>query len=233
MTNEDRFPKFGRALKLGSRGKDVIAVKRALARAGYGDLSAKGTKTQLFGAFAVKNLKNFQKDHGLKPDGVFGEATFKKLYPYFDAYSKSLYEIPDEALAKAKAMIDFGYQFDNTYVYGGEHDSTVDDDSPHGYFDCSSSVSYLLWKFGLFGADPDSRDPAQISTWFETWGEPGPGKYVTVFSNSEHVWIRFTLPNGTYYRFDTSPHGDGGRGPRIRHSHRFESGFVARHPKGM
>jgi len=217
---------FGRVLKLGSRGEDCVAVKRALARAEHGDLYAKGTKALLFGPFAVQNLKAFQKSKKLKADGVYGEETHKKLVPYFDAYSESLYKVPDKALATCWEMIEFGRLFHSRYLYGGEHDSTVTDDHPWYLFDCSSSVSFMLWHSGLFRAGP-----AIVSGMFSSYGEPGPGKYITIFENSDHVWIRFTPP-GQYFRFDTSPHGDGDHGPRIRTGRRSEVGFNARHPKG-
>ena len=219
---------FRREIRLGSVGNDCIAVKRALARAGYGDLYARGTRTPVFGPFAVKNLKNFQKGHHIPASGVLGRKTFEALLPSFDAYSRSLYAVPqDKALALARQMVEFGRKFDNTYVFGGEHDSTLQDDDPHGYFDCSSSVSFLLWHFGLL-----KISYAEVSGWFETYGEPGPGKYVTIHAASDHIWIEFSLPEG-YCRFDTSPHGCGPRGPRIRTCTRDESRFVSRHPKGL
>jgi len=215
-------------IKMGSKGNQCIAVKRALARAGFGDLYAKGTKTPLFGPYAVKNTKHFQAAHGIDQTGVVGPVTFEKLAPFFDAYSKSLYMVPkDEALATARQMVQFGMLFHTGYQWGGEHDSTLQDDTPNDWFDCSSSVSFMLWHFGLMPIDH-----AEVSTWFEGYGVSGAGKYVTIFANWEHVWIRFDLPEG-YYRFDTSPHGDGTRGPRIRTRRRSESNFHVRHPKGL
>ncbi len=219
---------FGRKLGLGSKGNDCVAVKRALARAGFGDLSAPGTTTKLFGPFAVRNLKNFQKRYGIPASGVYGERTHNRLLRWFDAWSTHLYAEPeDKALATARAMVDFGREFDRTYRWGGEHDNWLGDDTPHDLFDCSSSTSFMLWEFHLL---PISY--AEVSGWFESYGESGYGKYVTVHANSEHVWMGFNLPEG-YFRFDTSPHGDGSRGPRIRHSHRKEEGFKHRHPKGL
>jgi len=215
-------------IKLGSRGNECIAVKRALARAGFGDLYARGTKTPLFGPFAVTNTKNFQKAHKIPQSGVVGPITFQKLVPFFDAYSTSLYMNPkDEALATARQMVQFGFQFSSGYQWGGEHDDTLQDDTPADWFDCSSSVSFMLWHFGLMPVDH-----AEVSTWFESYGEPLAGKYVTIFANWEHVWIKFSLPEG-YFRFDTSPHGDGPRGPRIRTLSRSEANFRVRHPKGL
>jgi hypothetical protein len=134
----------------------------------------------------------------------------------------------DEELEKAKKMLAFCRTFDGPYVYGGEHDGSFKDDNVHGAFDCSSSTSLLMHKFDLLGSTH-----SQVSDWFERWGESGRGKYVTVHANDEHVWVEFSLPekDGGYFRFDTSPHGDGPRGPRVRESRRFDSTFVHRHPK--
>ena len=50
-------------------------------------------------------------------------------------------------------------------------------------YDCSGSTSFVLYKAGLFGPD------AWASTPFETWGAPGPGKWITVYANSDHVFL--------------------------------------------
>lgn len=133
----------------------------------------------------------------------------------------------DPALVKARQMLAFAKTFDGPYVYGAEHDGSFYDDNVHGAFDCSSSTSLLMHKFGLLGSTH-----SQVSDWFERWGNPGRGKYVTVHANDEHVWVEFNLPEG-YYRFDTSPHGCGERGPRVRTCRRFDSTFVHRHPAGL
>ena len=73
-----------RELHRGMSGIDVLMVKRALARAKYRKWGYSFTKS--FGDALVHDIKRFQKDHGLKVDGVYGEATHKKLAPYFDAY---------------------------------------------------------------------------------------------------------------------------------------------------
>lgn len=217
---------FKRIIRSGDYGSDVRAVKRALIKAGYG----LGTVvTARMGDTAVKRLRTFQQHNHLHVDGVYGPATHRKLAPFFDAYGQHLYNkyVVDTALAKARAMVEFGRLFDRGYMYGGEHDATLVDDTPHGYFDCSSSTSFMLYHFGLM---PGSQ--AQVSTFFESYGVAGRGRYVTVHANADHVWVEFSLPEG-YFRFDTSPHGDGAHGPRIRTLRRSDLGFVHRHPSGM
>ena len=93
--------------------------------------------------------------------------------------------------------------------------------------DCSSSTSKALYDAGLF----EGRDYAIVSGSFDLWGAPGKGRTFSVYYNGDHVWIR--LHRTKWWRFDTSPHGDGGRGPRLRMLPRFTRGFAVRHFPGM
>lgn len=222
-------------------GDDVLAIKRAVSRAGFYPWRAFNNAYNE--EFVTEGIKKFQKKVGLPVTGIYNKATHDKLCNThskktpkqwaFDTFSITLIKNAIERkkklepIEKAREMLAFCRKFNGPYVYGGEHDEGFLDDDFHDGFDCSSSTSYLLWKFGLLGL---SR--SQVSSWFETWGEPGRGKYITVHSNDDHVWVEFSLPEG-YFRFDTSPHGDGPRGPRVRTHIRFDKGFVHRHPKGM
>jgi len=111
------------------------------------------------------------------------------------------------------------------YIYGAAH-TRFTSISASGYFDCSSSVSFALWKAGLM-----NTSTAMTSGWFaSSWGRPGTGKDFTVWANAGHVFMEF---NHTIKRFDTSPWGDGPNGPRVRHTHRPHWGFTPRHYPGM
>jgi peptidoglycan hydrolase CwlO-like protein len=72
------------------------------------------------------------------------------------------------------------------YIYGGGHASFHAD----GY-DCSGSVSYALAAAGLVSSPMVSGD-------FENWGQPGPGKWITIYANAGHVWM-----DVAGWRFDT------------------------------
>ncbi len=98
------------------------------------------------------------------------------------------------------------------YVWGGGHGSF----ESSGY-DCSGAVSYALHGGGFLESPLDS-------TGLETWGEPGPGRWITVYANAEHAWMAI---DGI--AFDTV----GGPGPRW-HDPWVDSpeGFVVRHPAG-
>lgn len=132
----------------------------------------------------------------------------------------------DPVLVKARALLAFCRTFDGTYVYGGGHGGAISSLTVHQGLDCSSSTSLALSHEGLV-----SLATAVVSTWFESWGDPGAGKYITVHASGDHVWTEFNLPEG-WFRFDTSPWGDGPDGPRVRTGKRGTAGFVVRHPHG-
>jgi hypothetical protein len=100
------------------------------------------------------------------------------------------------------------------YLYGGGHAGFKDT-----AYDCSGSVSYALAAAGLVSA-PMASGP------FMTWGEPGPGKWITVYANAGHA---FMIVAG--WRFDTSALSGGGT--RWSRDTRSVAGFVARHPPGL
>jgi len=99
------------------------------------------------------------------------------------------------------------------YVWGGGHGGGQDS----GY-DCSGSISYALAAGGLLSTPLDS-------TGFMSWGEPGPGKRITVYANAGHAYM---YVDGR--RFDTSALSGGGT--RWTSEARSNDGFVARHPPG-
>lgn len=111
------------------------------------------------------------------------------------------------------------------YVYGGGHGPRLSLIRSGSGMDCSSSTSLALRRAGMF-----SSPIAWVSGLFIHWGEAGKGRYFTIFAHSGHVFIEFYEP---YARFDTSPHGDGGNGPRMRHAPRTHDGFAARHLPGL
>jgi septal ring factor EnvC (AmiA/AmiB activator) len=120
---------------------------------------------------------------------------------------------PASAPQAVKDVIAAGNAIATTpYVWGGGHGSF----ESSGY-DCSGAVSYALHGGGFLESPLDS-------TGLETWGEPGPGQWITVYANSGHAWM---VVAGI--AFDTV----GGPGPRW-HDPWVDSpeGFVVRHPAG-
>ncbi len=100
------------------------------------------------------------------------------------------------------------------YIWGGGHGRWWDE----GY-DCSGAVSYALHGAGLITAPMDSGE-------MMGWGEPGPGRWITIYANAGHA---FAVIDGL--RWDTA--GDAsGTGPRWHRTMAPTAGFVARHPAG-
>ncbi|MDO9409908.1 hypothetical protein [Patulibacter sp.] len=98
------------------------------------------------------------------------------------------------------------------YVWGGGHGGAS------GGYDCSGSVSYALAAGGLI-------DAPMASGGFMSYGEPGPGKRITIYANAGHMYM---VVDGR--RYDTSALSGGGT--RWTSEMRSSAGFVARHPPG-
>jgi peptidoglycan hydrolase CwlO-like protein len=127
--------------------------------------------------------------------------------------SESEASAPASAPDAVKAVISAANAIATTpYIWGGGHGSF----ESSGY-DCSGAVSYALHGGGFLESPLDS-------TGLSTWGEPGAGKWITVYGNAGHAWM--TVAG---LAFDTS----GGAGPRWHSSPvSTTEGFIARHPAG-
>ena len=99
------------------------------------------------------------------------------------------------------------------YVYGGGHGGNS------GGYDCSGSISYALAAAGLLSSPLASGG-------FMSYGEPGPGRRVTIYANAGHAYM---VVDGR--RYDTSALSGGGT--RWTSQMRSSAGFVARHPPGL
>jgi hypothetical protein len=100
------------------------------------------------------------------------------------------------------------------YAWGGGHGSWY----ASGY-DCSGAVSFAL-AGGGFLASP------LASGQFESWGAPGPGRWITIYASPSHAYAVIAG-----FRWDTV--GDAsGSGPRWHRAGVPPAGFLARHPPG-
>jgi hypothetical protein len=122
---------------------------------------------------------------------------------------------PLEAPEEVKQIIEAGNIIARTpYVWGGGHGKWLD----KGY-DCSGSVSFALAAAGLLNG-PLASGPLM------SWGEPGHGKWVTIYASQGHVFMEVA---GVL--FDTS--NSRVTGSRWANQMRSTAGFVARHPEGL
>jgi cell wall-associated NlpC family hydrolase len=128
---------------------------------------------------------------------------------------EGLASAPKDAPPAVKAAIAAANSISTTpYVWGGGHGSWYS----YGY-DCSGAVSFALYGAGLL-------DTPLTSGSLETYGEPGPGKWITIYANATHTYAVIAG-----LRWDTV--GDAsGTGPRWHLEPPYPEGFVVRHPTG-
>lgn len=134
-------------------------------------------------------------------------------------------QAPANAPPQIARMIAAGNQLiGKPYQWSGGHSTLTHLDTA---YDCSGAVSWTLHGAGYLSSPEDS-------TALETFGQPGPGRWVTVYANSGHTFVYVAG-----IRMDTSPNpplGPGSQaldGPRWRPIGRDTAGFVARHPPGL
>jgi cell wall-associated NlpC family hydrolase len=124
-------------------------------------------------------------------------------------------QAPGSAPAVIARVIAAGNQIAHLpYRYGGGH-AVLNDTG----YDCSGSVSYALRGAGLFQGSADA-------TGFFRYGEAGPGRWITIYSNNSHM---FMVVAGL--RFDTS--GRAQTGSRWHTDMRSPAGYIVRHPTGL
>lgn len=125
---------------------------------------------------------------------------------------------PVNAPAAVQAIINAGNEIAHLpYVWGGGHETYED----NGY-DCSGSLSFVLAAAGLLKG-------TETSGQLMSYGDPGPGKWITIFATQGHTFmyvagLRFDTvalaETGSRWSNRPANSGDGG-------------GFVERHPPGL
>jgi peptidoglycan hydrolase-like protein with peptidoglycan-binding domain len=185
-----------------------------------------------FGPETEATVRRLQARHGLTVDGIVGPSTWDLV----GVSNEETLTPPPSAVASQSSgggststaggetgegssivarVIAAGDEIaTRPYVWGGGHGSF----QSYGY-DCSGSVSYALHGAGLLSSPEDSSE-------LESYGEAGPGKYITIYANAEHAWM---VVDGR--RFDTVALAE--TGTRWSDSMTSTADFVARHPDGL
>ncbi|HWB68875.1 MAG TPA: lytic murein transglycosylase [Solirubrobacterales bacterium] len=126
-----------------------------------------------------------------------------------------LASVPADAPAAVKSAIGAANAISTTpYIWGGGHGSWYST----GY-DCSGAVSFALWGAGLL-------DRPMTSGELESYGEPGPGRWITIYASPTHTYAVIAG-----LRWDTVGDAEG-TGPRWHLEPPYPDGFVVRHPAG-
>jgi hypothetical protein len=125
---------------------------------------------------------------------------------------------PIGAPAVVQQLIDAGNQIAHLpYRFGGGH-ATYQDNA----YDCSGSLSFVFIEAGLLNTTVDSRE-------LMTMGQPGPGKWVTIFANAGHTFMYVAG-----LRFDTVALAQSGsRWSGQSAGEPGLSSFAVRHPPGL
>jgi peptidoglycan hydrolase-like protein with peptidoglycan-binding domain len=220
-----------RTLRMGMRGHDVRVLQSYLTVAGYatsidGDFGS-GTKT---------NVVSFESAHQLTANGVVTYSQSRILRQVVStalaggAVSKATINsdgtatAPAGAPAPVQAMIAAANKIvDTPYIYAGGHGRWID----NGY-DCSGAVSFALHGAGMLSAPEDSSE-------LESYGAPGPGKWVSIYANPNHTWIVIAgIAFDTAHYGPTTPAGSGPRWLSNATGNLADGqNYVVRHPAGM
>jgi peptidoglycan hydrolase-like protein with peptidoglycan-binding domain len=205
-----------RGARVRTRGSEVRLLQRSLGVAADG----------VFGPATQRAVRRFQRRRGLTPDGIVGPATWAALgHAHVSTVLKRrgarnraarpapspAGEMPDSVrsvIAAADRIANLPYK------YGGGH-AILDDTG----YDCSGSVSYALRGGGLM-------ESALTSGGFMSWGDAGPGRWITIYAAPGHVYM---VIDGR--RFDTT--GRNESGSRWQAEQRSSAGYVIRHPPGL
>jgi peptidoglycan hydrolase-like protein with peptidoglycan-binding domain len=213
-------------------GHDVRVLQDYLTLAGY-PTPVDGS----YGASTQANVLKFDLAHSLRVSPVFTYADSLVLRQAVvlavagGAVAKSTINPDGTATAPSGAPAVVGTMIASAnqiiakpYIWGGGHGSWTD----RGY-DCSGAVSFALHGAGLLSSPEDSSG-------LESFGSPGPGRWVTIYADAGHTWVVIAG-----IAFDTAnfggPNIPGGSGPRWRTNptgNLADGGsYVVRHPAGL
>jgi hypothetical protein len=232
-TGQGRVLHLGdRVLHQGMRGHDVRVLQAYLTFAGFGTMV-----DGAFGPATKQSVIQFQLAQGVTGSGIVSVALSQRLRSVVAqvaaAPPTAITRINPDGTATAPAGAPAVVQqvvasanqiIDTSYCVGGGHGTWTS-----SCYDCSGSVSFALHGAGLLNTPEDS-------TQMETYGSPGPGRWITIYANPGHA---FMVVAGR--AFDTAgfggPNVPAGTGPRWRSDplgNLADGGnYVVRHPPGL
>src|SRR3954451_17649090 len=187
-----------RTLSVGSHGADVKRLQRYLGSAGH-----RVAHDGEFGPRTLRALRATERELELRADGVAtrgeqrrirlavrvagtGGAAYtpppppEQVVPGEDGkVTDDGFAVPPRSAPKPiRAVIAAGNEIAKTpYKWGGGH-ARWDDTG----YDCSGSVSFALHAAGLL-------DSPLVSGDFARWGDRGPGSWITIYGNADHVYM--------------------------------------------
>ncbi len=147
----------------------------------------------------------------LRASGLAGNATNATITP------DGLALAPSGAPAVVQQIINAGNQIAHLpYRFGGGH-ATYQDNA----YDCSGSLSFVFIEAGILNTTVDSGELMNM-------GDPGPGKWVTIYANAGHTFMYVAG-----LRFDTVALAATGSRWSNRSPEEGTGGFAERHPPGL
>lgn len=202
---------FGGQLRLGSRGAQVKAVQRALARAGFG-----GKLSRSFGVFGVgtrTRVKKAQKTYGLPQTGIYGIETHARLAKWFADYEIFLYtgHNPNESpQARQRRLIVAAFLA--FYAHGAHCHYTQSSlrlmivrlrlrppfESVELFEDCSSSVTGFYWIAGAEDPSRNDYDPRKLHYTGSLWDQ---GRLVTLEAAQPGDLVFYRSPSYPNYPY--------------------------------
>jgi peptidoglycan hydrolase CwlO-like protein len=195
-----------------AKRNDAAALESALARQQLHELAARSTTSAKYKSLQG-HLESLEKQAAKQ--AAQAAATGNAGVAGIAVNTHGMVQPPAGAPAAVAQVIAAGNAIATLpYIYGGGHASF----QANGY-DCSGSVSYALAAAGLVSSP-------MVSGQFEDWGEPGPGRWITIYANAGHVWM--TVAG---WRFDTVALAESGT--RWAQGGGEFSDMVVRHPAGL
>jgi hypothetical protein len=151
------LPRILRLKTVPMRGQDVVAMQRALAKAGFRKW---GNFTGIFGKGTDVQLKKFQESKNHVRDGIYDLDTHNLLAKYYDAYGRFLMNKVNRQMTTntprqtmvAYAMFGYNQRYQIHYTQGalrmyGVRNKIRPPKIPY-YEDCSSYSTWIYWGAG-------------------------------------------------------------------------------------